>query len=62
MKVLDTTFIVDLLRNKEGVDKVLKQEDILVTTQINMFEIVRGLLRKIIKEIEISREEFIKQI
>ena len=48
MKVLDTTFIVDLLRNKEGVDKVLKKEDVLVPTQINMFEIVRGLfLRKV---------------
>ncbi len=47
MKVLDTTFLIDLLRGKNiaVLDYIKKNKD-LVTTQINMFEVIRGLFLK----------------
>lgn len=46
MKVLDTTFLIDLANGVEETKLYLSQEN-LFTTQINLFEFVRGLyLRK----------------
>lgn len=42
MKVLDTTFLIDLLRGNRNTLKILKKREILLTTQINMYEILRG--------------------
>ena len=51
MKVLDSTLLVDLIRGKEEALKVLNKDETFLTTQINMFEVIRGLfLRKVSKE------------
>tara|TARA_Y100000310_G_scaffold345846_1_gene471133 strand:+ start:26341 stop:26727 length:387 start_codon:yes stop_codon:yes gene_type:complete len=48
MKVLDTTFLIDLIRGDEDTLKILNSDDALLTTQINMYEVIRGLfLRKV---------------
>lgn len=43
MKVLDSTLLVDLLRGDKGAEELVKQNEFLLTTQINMFEVIRGL-------------------
>jgi len=43
MKVLDTTFLIDLLRGDKNTLKIANSKDILLTTQINMYDVVRGL-------------------
>ena len=43
MKIADTTFLIDLLRGKEEVLSIMKGAKQLYTTQINMFELLRGL-------------------
>ncbi|MFA5142008.1 MAG: type II toxin-antitoxin system VapC family toxin [Candidatus Woesearchaeota archaeon] len=43
MKVLDSTFLIDLLRGKETTLKVLSSKEPLLTTQINLYEVIRGL-------------------
>lgn len=49
MKLLDTTFLIDLVNGVKETERYL-QEQLLFTTQINMFEFIRGLyLRKISK-------------
>ena len=43
MKLLDTTYIIDLLRNDPGARKKavqLDEEDEVFTTEINVFEVV----------------------
>lgn len=46
MKVLDTTFLIDLLRGKKEALKVLNTKEPLLTTQVNMYEVIRGLFLK----------------
>ena len=46
MKVLDTTFLVDLLRGKTEAIKIVKTKKPLLTTQMNMYEVIRGLFLK----------------
>ncbi len=46
MKLLDTTFLVDFLRGKPETKKIIEQEEILLTTQINMFEVLVGMFYK----------------
>ena len=41
MKTLDTTFLIDLMNGVEETQKIIRDE-MIVTTQINMFEIIRG--------------------
>ncbi|MBI2664212.1 type II toxin-antitoxin system VapC family toxin [Candidatus Woesearchaeota archaeon] len=41
MKVVDTTFLIDFLDGSEETKKIVEKENV-VTTQINVFEIVRG--------------------
>ncbi len=43
MKVLDSTFLIDLLRGKEKTKSILNSGDILLTTQINMYEVIIGI-------------------
>lgn len=43
MKVLDTTALIDLTKGKKELSYLLKQEEELFTTQINMYEFIRGL-------------------
>lgn len=43
MKLLDTTFLVDLLRGKRETMKVMNSGEPLLTTQINMYEVIKGL-------------------
>ena len=43
MKVLDSTFLIDLLRGDKGALKIADSKELLFTTQINKYEIIRGL-------------------
>ncbi|MBD3248694.1 PIN domain-containing protein [Candidatus Woesearchaeota archaeon] len=42
MKVLDTTFLIDFLKGKKETLKIIKSKEDLLTTQINMYEVIRG--------------------
>tara|TARA_Y100000310_G_scaffold344515_1_gene457685 strand:+ start:4079 stop:4465 length:387 start_codon:yes stop_codon:yes gene_type:complete len=44
MKLLDSTFIIDLIRGDSSTQKILKNNKNLVTTHINVFEIIRGFM------------------
>ncbi len=57
MKLLDTTFLIDLIRGREEALKIIEKEEILLTTQINMFEIIKGLYL-----MNVSRANFPKVI
>lgn len=46
MKILDTTFLIDLTRGSPNSLKVLKKDEILLTTQINMYELIKGFYLK----------------
>ncbi len=46
MKLLDATFLIDLLNRKPETLKILETQQQLLTTQINMFETIRGLFLK----------------
>lgn len=46
MKVLDNTFLIDLLRGKEETISIINSKEDLLTTQINMYEVIRGLFLK----------------
>ncbi|MBI2107750.1 type II toxin-antitoxin system VapC family toxin [Candidatus Woesearchaeota archaeon] len=46
MKVVDSTFLIDLLRGRKEVLKVIDSKEPLLTTQINMYEVIRGLFLK----------------
>jgi predicted nucleic acid-binding protein len=40
MKILDTTSLLDLLHGKPAIKKILAEKELLVTTQIDMFEVL----------------------
>ena len=44
MKVLDTTFLIDLIRGRSETRSILGKD--LLTTQINMYEVLTGLFFK----------------
>ncbi|MBD3355388.1 PIN domain-containing protein [Candidatus Woesearchaeota archaeon] len=46
MKLLDTTFLIDILRGKEETKKILESNEQMLTTQINMYEVIKGLFLK----------------
>ena len=46
MKLLDTTFLIDILKGKPETTAILHGQDPLLTTQINMYEIITGLFFK----------------
>ena len=43
MKVLDSTFLIDLLHGDTATKKIASSGEILLTTQINMFEVLTGI-------------------
>ena len=55
MKLVDTTFLIDLTNGNESAKKILQNKDVLLTTQVNMHEFLRGLFVK-----GISKEKFHK--
>ncbi len=44
MEVLDTTFLIDVLKGKKETLNMIKSGRPLITTQICMYEIIRGML------------------
>lgn len=55
MKIIDTTFLIDLVHNNKEAVEITKTNEIFLTTQINMFEFIRGLFYR-----EISEKKFKK--
>jgi tRNA(fMet)-specific endonuclease VapC len=43
MKVVDTTFLIDLVNGVEETKNVINSKEMLLTTQINTYELIRGL-------------------
>jgi predicted nucleic acid-binding protein len=54
MKLLDTTFLIDMLRGKKETLKIANSSDILLTTQLNLYEVARGLFLR-----NLSQSKFI---
>lgn len=50
MKVLDTTFLVDVIRGKKETEAILNSNAPLLTTQINMYEVLEGFFLKKISQ------------
>ena len=50
MKVLDTTFLIDMIHGKKETEKVVESLEPLLTTQINMYEVIRGFIIKKIQQ------------
>ena len=46
MKLLDTTFLIDVLKGRPETTIILYGNDPLLTTQINMYEVITGLFFK----------------
>lgn len=46
MKVLDSTFLIDVLRGRPETKKIFESNVPLLTTQINMYEVITGLFFK----------------
>ena len=63
MKCLDTTFLIDFLKNdKSAIDKALELKDEeIFTTSTNVFEVLLGIYRKKAKQ-QIELENFKKLI
>ena len=55
MKVLDTTFLVDLIRGKKETLSVIETKEDLLTTQVNMYELIIGLFLKNISSSKIMK-------
>ena len=43
MKLLDSTFLIDLLNGKKETLGIAESNERLLTTQVNMFEVIRGI-------------------
>ncbi len=46
MKILDTTFLIDVICGKKETEALMNSDDALLTTQINMYEILEGFFLK----------------
>lgn len=57
MKVLDSTFLIDVLRGRKETLNVINGKEPLLTTQINMYEVIRGFFLK-----NISSSKFLGMI
>lgn len=55
MKVLDTTFLIDLFNGEEKTKKIIEKTQPFYTTQINMYEIIRGLVIRRISPIKFAK-------
>ena len=60
MKLVDSTFLIDLLNGKKDVLPLLKKKEILLTTQLNVFEVLVGLFyrRASVEKIQKCQEAF----
>lgn len=43
MKILDSCFLIDLLKRRENAVEKLDGTDIIMTTYVNLYEVIRGL-------------------
>ena len=43
LKLLDTTFLIDLLRGKQEAIKIARSKELFLTTQINIYEVMKGM-------------------
>ena len=43
MKLLDSTFLIDMLRGRKETLNIINGKEPLLTTQVNMYEVTRGL-------------------
>ena len=55
MKVLDTTFLIDLLNGKREAESIAEGEGEIFTTQVNMYEVIRGLFWRNISPSRVAR-------
>ena len=46
MKILDTTFLIDMIRGRKETIPIINSMQHLFTTQINMYEVIRGFFLK----------------
>lgn len=46
MKVVDTTFLIDVIRGKKETETLLNSNTPLLTTQLNMYEVLEGFFLK----------------
>jgi tRNA(fMet)-specific endonuclease VapC len=54
MKLLDSTFLIDLINGETRIKKIIKNDELYFTTQINMFEVLSGLYFKNLSKKKIS--------
>ncbi len=63
MILLDSTFLIDVLRGRPETEKILNSSEKLLTTQINMYEIMTGIfLKKETASRFLQVKEFFEQI
>ncbi len=63
MKLVDTTVLIDIFRGKKEVLKIVESTTPLMTTQINMYEVIRGMfLQGISSEKFLLASEFFENI
>ncbi|MBI3031912.1 type II toxin-antitoxin system VapC family toxin [Candidatus Woesearchaeota archaeon] len=63
MALLDTTYLIDLLRGKKETENIKGKYPELFTTQINMYEVISGLFLKNVTSRDLPRAlEFFNQI
>ena len=43
MKLVDTTFLIDIVKGEKETKKIFDPNETLLTTQINMYEFIRGM-------------------
>ena len=55
MKLVDTTFLIDMTNGVESTKKIIQNNETLLTTQINMHEFLRGLFLKGISKNKIDK-------
>jgi len=60
MKVLDTTFLIDFLNGNVRTLKIAESNEQLFTTQINMYEVIRGIFlgKNPLPDLEKAKEMF----
>jgi predicted nucleic acid-binding protein len=55
MKLLDSTFLIDLMRGNKETSKIVNTEEVLLTTQINMYEVIKGFHLKSMSDDKIQK-------
>ena len=55
MKILDSTFLIDLMRGSKEASRIVEGDEALLTTQINMYEVIKGLSLKGVSDDKMHR-------